>query len=210
MRTLVNAMILAGAAVLATGPGAGSPAAATSTTWTVHPGGTITAAAGKTTLTDTKNGDTLTCASSGMRGTLKPGSGLPGAGIGSITVAVYQCPTPIFSYRLTPLGLPWRLTAISYDARTGVTRGTISHLQLAFSIPEVFCSAVVNGTSSTASDGVVAVSYSNKTGKLRVLPTGGTLHWYHVHNCGNLLGNGDPAALAAVYTIAPLQTITSP
>jgi hypothetical protein len=43
-----------------------------------------------------------------------------------------------------------------------------------------------------------------------VTPTGSDLHWYHVQHCVGLVGNGDPAALSAVYAISPAQTITSP
>jgi hypothetical protein len=206
MRTGIGAVALAAAAIL----GAGSSAAATTTTWTVRPGGAITAKAGKTTLTDSRRDNTLTCTSSTMAGTLKPGSGLPGTGIGSITAATYRCPTPIFSYRLTPRGLPWHLNLASYDPRTGVARGTISHLQLAFAIPEVFCSVLIGGASGPASGGVVAVTYSNQTGRLKILPTSGTLHWYDPDGCDHIIRDGDPATLTASYAISPSQTIISP
>ena len=94
MRTGIGAVLLAGAAVLAPGPAAGSPAAATATTWTVRPGGTITATASTAALTDTTTGTTLGCSGASMSGTLKPGSGLPGRGIGSITTAVFHCAGP--------------------------------------------------------------------------------------------------------------------
>ncbi len=210
MRTGAGVVVLAGAAVLAACLGAGSPAAATATTWTVRPGGPVTAKAGKTTLTDTRNGSTLKCTSSAMSSTLKSGSGLPGTGIGSITAAAYRCPTPIFSYRLTPRGLPWHLNLVSYDARTGVARGTISHLQLAFAVPEVFCSVLIGGARGPASGGVAAVTYSNQTGMLKILPTSGTLHWYDPDGCDHIVRDGDPAALAASYALSPPQTITSP
>jgi hypothetical protein len=210
MRTRAGAVAVTAAAVLALGLGASSPAAATASTWTVRPGGAVIAKAGKTVLTDTRTGSSLTC-SSDMSGTLKAGSGLPGPGIGTIAKAAYQCPTPIFSYRLTPRGLPWHLNVVSYDRATGVTRGTISHLQLAFAIPEIFCSAVVGGPGGAASGGTVRVSYSGQTGLLKILTTGGTLHWYHVHNCaGGLIADGDNAALTAGYAISPAQVITSP
>lgn len=89
-----------------------------------------------------------------------------------------------------------------------MSTGTISHLQLAFSSHG--CSAVINGTSGPASDGVVAVTYSNQTRQLAFLRDGGTLHWYHVHDCGHLAANGDPATLSAAFTLVRPQTITSP
>ena len=141
-------------------------------------------------------------------GTLKGGSGLPGRGLGSITTAVFHCAGPTGWPTLTSRGLPWHLNLVSYNARTGVSRGTISHLMLALTGPA--CSALVNGTSGTTSDGVVAVKYSKATGKLKVLPAGGNLHWYHVSGCAHLVGNDDPATLSAAYAISPPQTITSP
>jgi hypothetical protein len=208
VRTRIGAAALAGAAVLASSTGAAPPAAATAATWTVRPGGAITATAGTTTLTDTTTGSTFACASASMTGTLKSGSGLPGTGIGSITAAAYRsCANPI-SPTLTPRGLPWHLRLVSYDAATGVSRGTISHLRLAFSAPR--CSAVINGTSGPTADGMVRITYASPAGKLKILPIAGTLHWYHVGGCAGLIRNGDPATLSAAYALSPRQTITSP
>jgi len=72
------------------------------------------------------------------------------------------------------------------------------------------CSAVVNGTSGTTADGVVAVSYANTPGRLTIHTAGGNLHWYHVSGCAGLLGDGDPATLSAAYAVSPKQEITSP
>ena len=186
----------------------GVTAAYAATTWTVRPGSTITATASKAALTDTTTGTTLGCSPASMSGRLNQGSGLPGTGIGSITMAAFHCSGPFGFPMLTPRGLPWHLNLTSYDASTNVSRGTISHLQLVLSGPA--CTAAVNGTSSTASNGVIAVTYANATGKLKIHPAGGNLHWYHVHGCAGLVGNGDPATLSAAYAISPPQTITSP
>jgi hypothetical protein len=208
MRTRIGAAALAGAAVLASSTGAAPPAAATAATRTVRPGGAITATAGTTTLTDTTTGSTFACASSSMTGTLHSGSGLPGTGIGSVTAAAYRsCANPI-SPTLTPRGLPWHLNLVSYDAATGLSRGTISHLRLTLSAPR--CSAVINGTSGSTADGMVRITYANPAGKLKTVPAGGTLHWFHVSGCAGLVRNGDPATLSAAYTLSPPQTITSP
>jgi hypothetical protein len=209
MRTGIGAVVLAGAAVLAIGPGTAS-SAVTAKTWTVSPGGAITAKAGKSTLLDTKTGVSASCQSSLASGTLKAGSGLAGTGIGSVTSASFVCHTPFSVELLQPRGLPWTLDLASYNPGTGVARGTIGPLALGFSFREFSCRAVINGTSSATPDGVVAVSYSDKTGKLTILPAGGNLHWYHVHQCAGLVNNGDPATLSASYVISPAQTITSP
>jgi hypothetical protein len=57
---------------------------------------------------------------------------------------------------------------------------------------------------------VVAVTYANQTGKLKIHPAGGTLHFYHITGCAGLLHNGDAATLSATFTVSPKQDITSP
>jgi hypothetical protein len=205
------AAALAPAAVLAAGPSAAS--AATARTWTVSPGGAVTATAGKTTLKDTPTGAMIPCASSRMSGTLNAGGGLPGAGIGSFTTAAYsRCAAGgLQEAKLTARGLPWQLNLSSYDQQTGVARGTISHLKINVGSILNQCTAVINATSGTAPAGVVPVSYASKTGTLKILQSGGVLHWYHVsHDCAGIVRNGDAATLSASYTVSPRQVITSP
>lgn len=214
MRSSIGAAVLAAAAVAATAVPAASPgaaSAATATTWTVSPGGKITATAGKTTLTDTPTGATIACVSARMSGTLKAGSGLPGSGIGSLATSVYSlCSGGPFAATVTARGLPWRLNLTSYDQSTGVARGTISHLQIAAAPSFTSCTAVIKGTGGAAPDGVASVSYTSKTGILKFLPTGGDLHWYHVHRCAGIINNGDLATISASYTVSPRQAVTSP
>ena len=215
MRTCIGSVVLAAAAALAaTAVPAAWPStasAATATTWTVSPGGKITATAGTTTLADTRTGAMIPCQSSRMSGTLKAGSGLPGPGIGSLATSVYSlCSGGPFAATLTARGLPWRLNLTSYNRSTGVARGTISHLQVAAALSTTQCTAVIKGTSGTAPDGVASVSYTSKTGILKVLPTGGNLHWYHVRRCAGIINNGDAATISASYGISPRQVITSP
>ena len=94
------------------------------------------------------------CASSKVAGTVKSGSGLAGNGIGTIPSATFStCTSPAgVKFTVRARDLPWRLNLSSYDSATGVTRGTISHVQVAL---YGACTAVVNGTSGTSSDGVV-------------------------------------------------------
>jgi hypothetical protein len=209
VRTYVGAVALAVTAALAASPAATSAAAAT--TWTVRPGGQITAMAGTTTLADTPTGATVPCESSRMSGKLKAGSGLPGSGIGSLTMAMYSlCQGGPFPATVTAHGLPWRLNLTSYDRRTGVAQGTISHLQINYAPSALQCTAAIKGTSAAAPDGVAAVSYASRTGILKVLSTGGDLHWYHVRKCAGIIRDGDDATFSASYTISPRQIITSP
>ena len=69
---------------------------------------------------------------------------------------------------------------------------------------------MIDGTSGTASDGAVKVSYTNSTGRLKLLSTGGNLHFYNVMGCFGLINSGDAAALSATFTVSPRQAITSP
>jgi hypothetical protein len=180
------------------------------TTWTVRPGGLVSMKSGNLILTDTATGAALTCPSTALSGTLKSGSGLAGAGIGSITsVHSLFCPTPLGgSYTLTARDLPWPLNVSFYNATTGVVAGRLSHLQIGFS--GTACTAVIDGTSGTASDGIVKARYTNSTGRLQTRTTGGNLHFYHVSGCAGLLRTGDPATIRVIITLSPSQKITSP
>jgi hypothetical protein len=192
------------AAVLAATLGAGSAAAAV--TWTVTPGGRVTGKAGTTTLKDTTDGNSLTCTSSELSGRrFKTGSGLPGAGLGSITSGTFTgCgPLPV---TVTLRGLPWRINAASYH--DGVARGAIGHIDITVSLAG--CSFVIDGTAAGASDGVAPLIYTDTSHTLTLVPTGTNLHLYRVDGCAGLVHDGDRAAYLASYTVSPAQTITSP
>ena len=83
------------------------------------------------------------------------------------------------------------------------------------------CDAVVDGTGANADNGQVDVTYTNSTHKLKMLTTGGNLHYYDVIGCLSLVNSGDAAEIAAIskgtgklsaltYTVSPAQTITKP
>jgi hypothetical protein len=200
-----------GAAVLVAALGVPTAlAAATAKTWTVQPGGAITASSGQFTATDTTTGTFLQCRSSSASGTLKSGSGLPGADAGSLSaVGVTGCGGPGPAFRVQAGGLPWHVNFSSYNAATGVARGTIGHLQITLSGQG--CTAVIDGTSGTASDGRVVVRYTDSTGRLKLLTTGSNLHYYDVSSgCLGLVNSGDPVTLSVTYAVTPKQAITSP
>jgi hypothetical protein len=56
---------------------------------------------------------------------------------------------------------------------------------------------VIDGTGGTARDGIVAFTYTNRTGTLKLLTTHGNLHFYHGRSCAGLINNGDPATVKA-------------
>jgi hypothetical protein len=71
------------------------------------------------------------------------------------------------------------------------------------------CSATVDGTGAAAHNGKVKATYTDGTGKLKVLAAGGNLHLYNV-NCFGVINNGDSVNFTSTYTLTPKQTITSP
>ena len=207
MRKPVGAAVLTlMAAALSIGLSATSSLAATKT-WTVSPGGTISAKAGKPVLKDTTSGTTVSCTSSTTAGTLKSGSGLKGAGIGSVTsIAFTNCTVLGQTVSLSTGTVSWPINAVSYKA--GVTHGTVSGIH--FALSSSICSAPIDGTSGTADNGTVKITYTNSTHKLKILATGGNLHVYDVSGCFGLVNNGDAGSITSTSTVTPAQTITSP
>ncbi len=188
----------------------GVTAALAATTWTVKPGGKITAKSGKVLLRDTKTGTQVSCASSTVKITLKSGSGLPGVGIGSITSFTFgTCTGPLgTTFTLKNSSLPYRLNAVSYNAGTGTTTAKITGIHGVITGPS--CSWTVDGTGATKDNGTITVTYVNSTHKLKFLTTGGNLHIYRVIGCAGLIANGDPASGSGTATVTPAQTISSP
>jgi len=206
-KRIAATLFSAGAVALTIGLSATSSFAAAAT-WTVSPGGAITGKAGTTTLTDTRSGISLSCTSSKLAGSLKSGKGLPGKGLGTVTsVAFNKCTVLSVTISLSSGKVAWKLNASSYNSRTGTTSGTISGMHLA--VKSNVCSAVVDGTSATAHNGMVNVSYSNKTHVLKILPKG-NLHVYKVSGCGGAISNGDAGTVTGSYKVSPVQKITSP
>jgi len=199
-------ILFAGAATAAVIGMSAAPAFA-ATTWSVSPGGAITGKSGKTTLKDTSTGNALSCTSSSTSATLKKGSGLAGRGLGSITkVSFSNCTGPLgLTFTVTTHDLPWKLNAVSYNASTGVTTGTITGIDATLSGPG--CKATVDGTGAGKHNGKVKGTYTNSTGKLKVLATGGNLHIYAVSGCAGLIKSGDATTFSATYTVSPKQTI---
>lgn len=105
-------------------------------------------------------------------------------------------------------GFPWNLNATRYNSSTGVTTGTITGIDLVATAPG--CSATLDGTAAGADNGKIKVTYTNSTGALKLLSTGGNLHDYAVSGCFGLVNNNDPEDASGTTTVTPKQTITSP
>jgi hypothetical protein len=210
MRKRLGVTLLAGSAIAATiSLGTVASLAATAATWTVSPGGAVSGTASKITLTDTSAGTTMTCATSNMSLALKSGSGLPGTGIGSLTALSFSnCTGPLgVTFAVTADKLPWRGNALSYTSSSGVTHGSVIGIRATASNSS--CRATVAGASATTA-GKMKATFTNSTGKMKVLSTGGTLHIWNVQGCLGLVHDGDAATFAGAYTITPKQVITSP
>jgi hypothetical protein len=192
-----------------------NPAAALATsakTWTVSPGGPVTAVAKHVSLEDTTTGTVVKCSSSSDEGTVKSGSGLSGTDLAETEKVTFTgCTGDGLAFTVTTsasAATPWELDAESYNASTGATRGTVNDISATLSAAG--CSAEVDGTSATGSNGIVAGTYTNSTAKMKVAKTGGNLHIYDVDGCQGLIADGDTAGFVGTYTLSPPQTITSP
>jgi hypothetical protein len=180
-------------------------AATTTSSWTIDPGGSVTLSASATVLRDTATGKALRCGSSTASGALESGTGLSGKAAASLTASpLAGCSwTGGIAAGLTPTHLPWTLNLVSYS--NGVTTATMTGIHADLSGPD--CTAEVDGTSATADDGTVQVSYTNSTGKLKLLTSGGNLHIYDASDCAGLINNGDGITASTAYTVSPGQTI---
>ena len=106
-------------------------------------------------------------------------------------------------------GLPWHVKLFSYNPAKGVARGTLSHIHL--TMPGSGCTAMIDGTGTTADDGRVTFRYTDSTGQLMPRTTSSNLHFDDVSaGCLGLVNSGDTATLSTIYAVSPKQTITSP
>jgi hypothetical protein len=177
------------------------------TMWTVSPGGTFTGSAGTSLFQDTSTGATLTCKSASLTGALKSGSGLAGKALGKITSLTFsKCSVDGVAFSLSSGTVDWSLNAVSYNATSNSTSGTI--IGLRFTLSGANCNAVVSGTSGTAKNGTVKIRYINKTGQLKILTTGGDLQVWDVAGCVGLFTNGDTSSVGTCPALTPKQTLT--
>jgi hypothetical protein len=185
---------------------AGSTAAlaAQAAGWTVEPGGAVSIVTAKLTLTDPDTGTILTCTSAKLTGTLGSGSGLQGAGAGSIAKAGFtKCQWPSGSNPdLKSALLPWHINLTSY--RDGVVTGTVSNIGLLTA--NGACVAQITGDGK--SDGIAKFRYNDNTNTGTF--TGENLKVVNEICAAILYHKGDPISLSARFSMHPAQSITSP
>jgi hypothetical protein len=178
--------------------------ASSATTWTVKPGGNISAT-GSAQVKDTNSGTVAKCATVKLTGTAKKGSGLPGTGAATVKTASFTgCKIATIKVTVKANGLPWKLNAVSY--KNGVTTGTVTGVDLVATAPG--CSATLDGTGPDKDNGSTKATYTNSTGNLALLGPGGTLHAWAVSGCFGLVESGDPEQSSGTLTVTPKQTIT--
>lgn len=205
MRKPAGALLTVMSAALVIGMSATASSAVTAKDWSVSPGGSISGKAGVTTFKDTTTGLTVSCKTSTSTGSLKSGSGLSGTGIGTVTALNFKnCSVDGQTLSVASGAVKWAVNAKTYAS--GVTHGTITGIHI--SVTSSICSLVVDGTSGSADNGMVKVTYTNSTHKLKILPTGGSLHVWDVSGCLGLVSNGDAGSVTTNQTITPAQTIT--
>ena len=179
------------------------------TTWTIKPGGAITAMSGRFTVTDATTGSVITCSHSTASGTFKSGSGLSKSRVGSLSAVGFTRCTgangPDFSVRA---GLPWPVNLLSYSAAKGVAHGTLSPIQITMSGNG--CNFVIDGPPGLPRDGREEFKYVNSTGRLTLQSTDNLTFQDVSAGCLGGWNDGDWATLGAIYTVTPKQAITSP
>jgi hypothetical protein len=204
------AIVLAVVAVLAASTSLYPRSALAATTWTVSPGGHITATSGAVVLTDTRTGASVSCSASSLTGSLNSGSGLPGTGIGSISAfSLSSCTGPGGqAFTATSSSLPWQLNALTYNgsqahARSvGVTTGEIVGGRI--SLASLACHILWWGQPS-----ILMFQYSNSTARLTTLASSG-MTLYNVSGCSGSFASGDVMTLSANLAVSPPQVINSP
>ena len=210
MRKRLTAVLLSsGVAALAISLGASTAmASSVNATWSVSPGGSFSFS-GSGQVKDATTGTIAKCTSIKLSGTLKSGHGLSGSGLGSITTASFTgCTIATVAITVATHGLPWKENATSFNATTGVTTGNISGIDLVATAPG--CSATLDGTGAGMNNGLDKITYTNSTGKIKLLGAGGNLHSFAVAGCFGLVNNNDPQQASGSGTVTPKQKVTSP
>jgi hypothetical protein len=195
-------MSAAAAAVVAM---AAAPALAANN-WKVSPGGKNTGTASSATVNDVTAGQSLTCTGSTAKSTLKSGSGLAGAGIGTVTSVSFKGCTVLGQAVSATITGTMPLNAVSFNKSKNTVSMTITKIHGTISVPSLSCSATVDGTSPTAHNGKVTATFSNAKDTLKVLTTGSTLHIVK-DNCP-VIAKGDAVNFTATYKLSPAQKIT--
>jgi hypothetical protein len=177
--------------------------------WSVSPGGSFTGKqSGEVTITDTVTKKALVCTTTAAAGRFKSGTGLPGAGIGSLrSLSLTGCATAGgVAFTMTASVLPWSLNAVKYIPAKATTYGTLTGMHL--TLAATGCRASIDGTSAASDNGSVVIHIHNSPSKLKFEAAGGTLHVYVGSGCTGVFKNGNAMTVDNAYLLSPAQTIT--
>ncbi|MEV4252400.1 hypothetical protein AB0J52_04435 [Spirillospora sp. NPDC049652] len=210
-KSTLTSVSLAAAAVIAV------TAAAASATWTFLPGGHVTAVnSGNVYAKDTTTGTAATCTKVTASATAKSGSGLAPTDLVSLDSILFSSPANPKGWCSGPSGvtvgvtaqnLPWKFTAISYDATKNVVSGKMTGV-IASVVGTDNCHATFSAPGGGG--GEVGITYNNGNGTIAT--TSSNLVATSVDaNCDPTLMNlGDSLAVTAQFVVTPRQTVTSP
>ncbi|MFG2003787.1 hypothetical protein ACGFNU_31975 [Spirillospora sp. NPDC048911] len=219
VRTLFGTSLAGGTIAVAA-----AVAVAAELTWTLLPGGDITATnVGNFFVRFESRGGYISCSDTELRVTGKSGSGLPGQEIASMETVRFGgftgdptiCEGPSgLATQLLVNDLPLEFNAESYNALTGVTRGTFTNRDAGGITAKVVglddgCEADFRGPPGV--EGEIQVSYSNGTGEVTL--DGTNIEAVNVNsNCPtNIAQNGDKIVVTGNrFKLDPVQTLTSP
>ncbi|MEV4256009.1 hypothetical protein AB0J52_22860 [Spirillospora sp. NPDC049652] len=208
-RRMSACLVAAGCAVAL----AATPASAA--TWTVT-GGLSINGHGRTDFIDTTSGMTLAiCRDSSFTGGFVNGTALPGAGLGKMTAwSFHDTGVPAGQCTASPAGglttatataLPYSFNAVSYNATTKTTTGTLTGIRINLYMTDG-CHAQVagpGGTTGTLNWSLRGTSLTFSGGNL-VLTTTNTL-------CDpGTINPEDTVSAPGTYTVLGPPTITSP
>ena len=208
--TALSTLAMAGAVV---GLSAAPAMASTNLTVKISNGGTYTATASKTVLTD--NGVSVTCTSTSTTHASTASGKIPTATktaaspvkIGTAAkLAFHNCSGPLGAVTTMVQALPYAVSVDSKTNSSGQTDGIISGTKVQVSMTG--CSFTVTGSAPEF--------YTNKTHKLSVtnkLPitplNKAQLTVSNVTGCANLVNNGDHPTFVSTYTVSRHFTIKS-
>lgn len=189
--------------------------AATSLTVKVSGGGSYTAKASKTVLSD--NGVSVNCGTTSTKhastgsGKVANGthSGVAPVKVGTVTkLAFNNCSGPLGKVTTVLSSLPYKLSVDSKTTRTGKTDGIITGINAAVSMTG--CSFTVTGSSPGYYLNSKHELIMTTTGKLPTKPlVTAQLTVSNVVGCASLVNNGDHPTFVSTYTVSRKTVIKS-
>jgi hypothetical protein len=203
-----GSLFAAAAAVAVVGLSAVPATAATSLTVKVSGGGSFTATAAKTVLSD--HGVGVTCTShNSTHASVATGKIANGAYSGAAPVVITPIATLTFGHcsgllgavKITASSLPYSLSIDSKTTSTGKTDGMIVGINVAISMAG--CSFTVTGSSPFYYSNSKHELFMTKTGKLPVKPLDkAQLTVSNVVGCASIINNGDHPTYVGAYAIS--------